>query len=438
MGELAIGDLVDGRYALEKPLADEFLGRVWWARDRRRDRPVRLKWMRPDHLTDDQRFRRSQREIEAFGRVRSPGVLELLDTGVHDSSAYAVFAPVPERTLADRVRGGPTPWRDAAKLLSVLVVGIGALHREGVVHRDLTAANVLVDDEGRPWIRDLGLSWLVSTEDDTGSLTDGEGRVGHLAVMAPEYLQQQTLSPAADLYALGVLSFELLTGAPPFSGTSNEFVRQTLGGVAPAPSSKVPGIPAWLDALVLQLLDKDPSRRPAPDAILARLQGGLAEAAPPTRRGRTAAVAGVVVALLVGGGGLAWAVGSGALARLTAPPPEQGLRATEQELPPPEPVLERWILPASGVRDAKVVPTAGEAEAVDRRVVEAGATAIVRSNQRALVSLDGVPVGFTPVRLHAAPGPHQLVVVLPGRADTRRAETVTFSDATDRELTVVF
>jgi hypothetical protein len=433
--EVGVGTTVEGGYQLREVAGDEVLGRVWFARDERRGRTVRLKMLRRDHLLDDQRFRRFQREIEAHGRVKSPGLLPLLDSGVHDGLAYAVFPGVREHTLGERVKRGPTPWREVVAILSVVVVGLGALHREGVVHRDLIAHNVLFDDDNRPWIRDLGLVWLVSTDDDTGSITDGDGRVGHLAAMAPEYLAQQQLTPAADLYALGVLAFELLTGGPPFEGQGNGLVRLTLGAVAPAPSSRVGDVPAWLDALVLQLLEKDPALRPAPDAILARLQRGVAEEVRPPSARRWWAYGGLVAATVLGVAGLAgwaWRDRSGASE-------EPGLKAAAEALPAPEEIAELWILPAERAQASpRMVRTIAEAQQSAPAVVAARAGVLVRSNQRALVTLDGQPVGFTPIRLHGVAGVHRLQIGLPARPETRRDEEVTFRDGAIGELTYVF
>jgi hypothetical protein len=401
VGDDLVGVTIDGRYEVLAFASDEVLGRVWFARDARGGRTTRIKVFRRDLLEDEDRFERFQREVEAFGRVRAPGVLRLFDTGVYRSSdgvglTWAAFEGVPERTLVEISGGRPVAWDRVARLLERVAIGLAALHAEGVVHRDLIGRNVLVDERDHVHVRDLGLAFFGDA--DASALTQEGQRLGHRSAMAPEYGATGEITPAVDLYALGVLAWELLTAEPVKRQGGVLAKQQQSGG---PPSSRVPDVPRWLDQLVMSLLERHPSDRPTADAAVAKLRAG--RAAPPVSAGapdarwglRLGLLAASALVLVAGiGTGVVWSSRRGAAAA-----PQLAV----------DPYTEVWLARSDRpLAPMQLLRTREAARAEAPAVVDAGAGVEISAATRTLVSVDGQQVGFTPVRVFAAPGTHTL------------------------------
>ncbi|MBG6218020.1 serine/threonine-protein kinase [Arthrobacter sp. CAN_A6] len=256
------GALIDGRYLVQSRLARGGMSTVYLATDQRLDRQVALKVLYP-HLAEDSSFlRRFEQEAKSAARLSHPHVVGVLDQGMEDGpehrTAYLVMEYVPGRTLRDllRERGRLTP-RQALALLDPVVEGLGAAHAAGLVHRDVKPENVLLASDGQIKIADFGLARAVSTNTGTGTL------VGTVAYLSPELVTGASADAQSDIYSVGILLFELLTGRQPFTGDAPiQIAFQHAHSTVPAPSSLLPGLPSDIDELVQWCTAPDPEDRP--------------------------------------------------------------------------------------------------------------------------------------------------------------------------------
>ncbi|MFE9248798.1 protein kinase [Streptomyces sp. NPDC007088] len=240
------------------------MGQVWAAYDRRLDRRVAVKLLRPDRAAGDSEElrRRFVRECRVTAQVDHPGLVTVHDAGVEDEDLFLVMRHVDGTDLAGHLaahRPYPWPWAVgvAAQLCSVLC----AVHALPIVHRDLKPRNVMVGEDGLVTVLDLGVASVMDT--DTTRLTHTGTPIGTPAYMAPEQAMGGAVGPYTDLYALGVLLYELLTGEVPFTGSTalGVLYRHLHEQPLPVRHSR-PEIPPALAALVERLLAKDPQARP--------------------------------------------------------------------------------------------------------------------------------------------------------------------------------
>lgn len=235
------------------------MSRVHLARDHRLDRLVAIKMLLPelcDHRADRERFRREARMLAS---LRHPGIMPVFALGEAAGVPYFVMPYVPGPCLARRIEAAPRlAERDATALVGALADAVAAAHAAGIVHRDIKAENVLLED-GRPILADFGVATLHTSDHSRSELSLGLGTV---ACMAPEQLLGRPDSDGrSDVYSLGVLAFEMLTGRPPFTGTGRELAAQHIARPAPRVSIFRPGISPELDDIVLRCLAKEPSQR---------------------------------------------------------------------------------------------------------------------------------------------------------------------------------
>ncbi|MBV2155464.1 serine/threonine-protein kinase [Kitasatospora sp. SUK 42] len=263
------GEVLDGRYALVEQIGEGAFGAVWKARDARIQRLVAVKVMLPggDSPKDAARF---AREVATAGALNHPSIVTVHDFGRHGTAERPLFFLVMELLdgvpLSRHLADGPLPLRQALGWAVQIAQALATAHRAGVVHRDVKPANVMIQSSGAVKVVDFGIA-RTGTADD--GVTSTNVIVGTPAYMAPERFDSRGLDARSDLYAFGCLLHELLTGRTPFRGTLYELIRQH-GEVPPtAPGALRPGLPAELDALVLDLLAKDPAHRPADAGLVA-------------------------------------------------------------------------------------------------------------------------------------------------------------------------
>jgi eukaryotic-like serine/threonine-protein kinase len=209
-------------------------------------------------------------EAEAVARLQHPNIVQVHEVGEHAGSPFLVLELVEGRSLAQSLAGTPRPARPAAELVETLALAIHCAHRQGVVHRDLTPANILLTADGRPKITDFGLAKLIIGGGDLRTQT-GE-LLGTPSYMAPEQAasRHQAIGAATDIYALGAILYELLTGRPPFKAESAlETLYQVVAHEPVAPSRLRPKLPRDLETICLKCLHKEPSHRYASAAALA-------------------------------------------------------------------------------------------------------------------------------------------------------------------------
>ncbi|SHI59018.1 serine/threonine protein kinase [Actinomyces denticolens] len=253
------GRIVDSRYEVGQRVARGGMATVYKAYDRRLERDVALKLMHP-HLADSPDFvARFRREARAAARLSNPGVVAVYDQGAIDGVAYIIMEYVPGPTLRDRIASGPLTVAEALEMTSHVLRPLGAAHRAGLMHRDIKPENVLLPADGSvPKVADFGLARAVTeaTQTSTGNI------LGTVAYLAPELITSGASTPRADVYSVGVMLFELLTGEQPFSAdTPIQIAFRNVHEDIPAPSTRADGIPVAIDRLVAAMTARDPQER---------------------------------------------------------------------------------------------------------------------------------------------------------------------------------
>jgi serine/threonine-protein kinase len=259
-----VGRVLDGRYRLETPIARGGMATVYEAVDERLDRRVAVKVMHRAFADDPAFVARFTREARSAARLSAPEVVSVFDQG-HDADhgvVYLVMELVSGRDLRAllRERGSLAPAK-ALAVLDPVLTALAAAHAAGLVHRDVKPENVLLGDDGRIKVADFGLARAV----EASSVTASTGLIlGTVAYLAPEQIERGVSDPRTDVYAAGVMLWELLTGVPPHDGdTPMNVLFRHVNHDVPAPSTLVGGIPPAVDDLVLRATRRDPALRPA-------------------------------------------------------------------------------------------------------------------------------------------------------------------------------
>src|SRR5262245_1049867 len=311
-------------YEMEAVLGQGGMGVVYRARQRALGRPVAIKMLLAGPFASPQELGRFRRETAALACLRHSNIVQVYDAGDAEGRPYFAMELVEGGSLAQKLAGRPQPARAAAALVSTLAGAVALAHKSGIVHRDSKPANILLTADGTPKVSDFGLARRLGGED---SLTRTGAVLGTPSYMAPEQASGQagTVGPAVDVYALGTILYELLTGRPPFRAeTAAETLRQVIDQ-EPVPPSRLNSIvPRDLETICLQCLHKEPERRYATAAALAedlgRFLRGEAIAARPERwLGRlarrvrrrpifSAAVAAGMLAAVALAGGALWLI----------------------------------------------------------------------------------------------------------------------------------
>ena len=271
-------ELLDGRYRLESVLGRGGMGIVYRALDTRLNRPVAIKVLRDD--AEDANVARFEAEVQLLARFVHPNLVRLLDAGVFDRRPYLVMDLVEGPTLAQRLASGSLAPLATAQLGAGLAAALGYVHEAGIVHRDVKPANVLLDGGGAAHLADFGIARLV----DTSGLTATGLTLGTPAYLAPEQIQGGEIGPAADVYALGLVLVECLTGRRAFEGTPAEITAARL--------QRDPAIPAQLDEawrdVLRAMTARVPAERPTASEVAALL------IAPEFGEGRSEALAATI------------------------------------------------------------------------------------------------------------------------------------------------
>ncbi|MGY5083123.1 Stk1 family PASTA domain-containing Ser/Thr kinase [Streptomyces nigrescens] len=266
-----VGQLLDGRYRVQARIAAGGMATVYQAVDTRLDRLLALKVMHPTLATDAAFVDRFIREAKSVARLSHPNVVGVFDQGTDGTYVYLAMEYVAGCTLRDvlRERGALQP-RAALDILEPILAALGAAHRAGLVHRDMKPENVLIGDDGRVKVADFGLVRAVDTNTtaSTGSV------LGTVSYLAPEQMEHGTADARVDVYACGVVLYEMLTGGKPHTGGSvAQILYQHLHEDVLPPSGLVPGLAPQLDGLVALATARDPQQRPQDAvALLSRAQ----------------------------------------------------------------------------------------------------------------------------------------------------------------------
>lgn len=255
-----VGSTIDSRYVIEARIARGGMATVYRAKDTRLDRPVALKIMYP-HLAESQDFvARFRREARAAAKLTNPGVVAVYDQGTTDGSSYLVMELVQGPNLRTYLRSqGCLTLGEALKITKEIFDALAAAHRSGLVHRDVKPENVLIPQSGAVKVADFGLARAASevTAATTGSI------LGTVAYLAPETVSGETADARVDVYATGIMLYELLAGTPPFTGdTPIQVAYAHVHNDTPRIRQAEPWVPEAVEELIAKLTERDPARRP--------------------------------------------------------------------------------------------------------------------------------------------------------------------------------
>jgi len=256
------GAVLDGRYQVDATIATGGMSTVYRGVDMRLDRPVALKVMDARYAGDEHFLTRFQREARAVARLSDPGLVAVFDQGGGTRGGpppYLVMELVEGGTLRELLRErGPMPPHAVAAVLRPVLSGLAAAHRAGLVHRDVKPENILISDAGDVKIADFGLVRALAE----AKITSTSVILGTAAYLSPEQVATGDADARSDVYAIGVLVFELLTGDTPFVGDSPLAVAyRRMDQDVPAPSSRIAGVPRQFDELVATATARDPAER---------------------------------------------------------------------------------------------------------------------------------------------------------------------------------
>jgi beta-lactam-binding protein with PASTA domain/predicted Ser/Thr protein kinase len=329
----------DRRYVVLRKLGSGGMADVYLAEDQELGRRVALKMLNDRHASDDQFVERFRREAQSAAGLNHPNIVSIFDRGHAEGTYYIAMEYLDGRTLKELlIRNGPTPVPIAIDYARQIIGALAFAHRNGIVHRDIKPHNIVVGSDGRLKVTDFGIA-----RSGASQMTEAGSIVGTAQYLSPEQARGAPVDPRSDLYSLGIVLYEMLTGKVPFTGdTPVEIAMKHLSAVPDPPSEVREGIPHDLDAVVMRALAKDPDQRYASaeemDADLARVARGVA-VSPRTEEAMTQVLSGT---------GMAAAPTMVTRPRAVAPPAPPAYRSPgpyyDYEEPPPSRRIWPWLL----------------------------------------------------------------------------------------------
>lgn len=275
-GQDLVGTTLVDKYQLIELAREGRFGDFWTAKRLADDRKVQVKLLKPSLFMDGEAIRRFQRETRVMANFDHPNVLRVLDHGRNEmGDPYVVTEFVDGRVLADHISDLELDLDGVCHIASQIAMVLGSAHARGIIHRGLTPDEILLcqvgTDKERVKVLDFGLAHHTSTSGEVG-LTQVGQRLGKCEYMAPEYIEEFELTALSDVYVLGIITFEMLTGQPPFVGRALSVMTKHIEE-EPFPPSDLAAeveVPSWLDDLILAMLAKDPAERPQDALVVAR------------------------------------------------------------------------------------------------------------------------------------------------------------------------
>jgi serine/threonine-protein kinase len=293
-----IDQVFDGRYRVLRKLGTGGMANVYLAEDQELGRSVAIKMLDERHSQDEQFVERFRREAKNAAGLSHPNIVSIYDRGQAEGTYYIAMEYLEGRTLKELlVTRGPTPLPVAIDYTRQILSALGFAHKHGIVHRDIKPHNVVVAPDGRLKVTDFGIA-----RSGTSQMTETGSIIGTAQYLSPEQAKGAPVTPASDIYSVGIVLYEMLTGSVPFTGdTPLEIAMKHLSTTPLPPSEKRQEVPPELDAIVLRALAKDPAQRyqsaDEMDADLARAARGQA-VAPETEEAATQVLKGVGAATL--------------------------------------------------------------------------------------------------------------------------------------------
>jgi eukaryotic-like serine/threonine-protein kinase len=250
--------IVDGRYRVQSRLGSGGMAEVWSAEDSQLGRRVALKLLASRFATDPDFRERFRREAAAAAAMQHPNVVSIYDRGEWDGTSYIAMELVNGPTLKQLIsQRGPAGPGAATDIAIEILKALRYAHKRGIVHRDIKPQNVLIDEEGHAKVADFGIAHAGASD-----MTDEGAMLGTVQYVSPEQAQGKPVSPRSDLYSVGVVLYELLTGQVPFDGEAPVSIALKQVSELPVPPSQLePSIPPALETVVLRALEKDPDHR---------------------------------------------------------------------------------------------------------------------------------------------------------------------------------
>src|SRR6059058_2149881 len=291
VSDTLIGTVFDGRYKIVRKLGAGGMADVYLAEDQELGRRVAIKILNERHAGDDQFIERFRREAKNAAGLSHPNIVSIYDRGEAEGTYYISMEYLEGRSLKELILArGPAPIPVAIDYARQILAALRVAHRQGLVHRDIKPHNVLVDGEGRLKVTDFGIARAGPSQ-----MTEEGSIIGTAQYLSPEQAQGAPVTPASDLYSVGIVLYELLTGTVPFTGESPvELAMKHLSKVPEPPSHIRPEVPRDLDFVVMRALAKAPSERyqsaDEMDADLARVARGVS-VSPETEEAATAIIA---------------------------------------------------------------------------------------------------------------------------------------------------
>jgi len=281
------GTVVDERYKLIRKVGTGGMADVWLATDTELDREVAIKILHDRFAQDSEFVERFQREAKSAAGLQHPNVVGVFDRGTFRDTYFIAMEYVDGPSLKDLVKGGMSV-PDAVTFVEQILAAAKFAHRKGIVHRDLKPQNVLIDDEGRAKVADFGIAG-----GDASDITQAGTVMGTAEYLSPEQAEGRETTPRSDIYSIGVILYEALTGTVPFTGDSAVSVALKQVTETPKrPSSLNPKVPPALDAVVMRALSKDPAERyKDADAFKAALDAAMKNPDKPSRQDAAALMA---------------------------------------------------------------------------------------------------------------------------------------------------
>jgi beta-lactam-binding protein with PASTA domain/predicted Ser/Thr protein kinase len=258
VSDTLIGTLFDGRYQVVRKLGSGGMATVYLAEDQELGRRVAIKILNDRHAGDEQFVERFRREAKNAAALSHPNIVSIYDRGEAEGTYYIAMEFLDGRSLKELiVQRGPAPITVAVEYARQILSALRFAHRHGIVHRDIKPHNVLVDAEGRVKVTDFGIARAGASQ-----MTEAGSIVGTAQYLSPEQARGTDVDQRSDLYSLGIVLYELLTGTLPFNGdTPVEIAMKHLSTVPEAPSARRPDVPRELDLIVTRALAKDPADR---------------------------------------------------------------------------------------------------------------------------------------------------------------------------------
>jgi serine/threonine protein kinase len=252
-------------YRIHRRLGEGGMGEVFLAQDERLERDVALKILRTGTVVDEQARRRFRKEALALSKLSHPNIATVFDFDTQDGVDFLVMEFVAGDELSGKLAAGPIPEKEIARLGLQLAEGLAAAHERGIVHRDLKPGNLRLTPDGRLKILDFGLAKLVRPSSETAAtetMTEADGLAGTLPYMAPEQLRGEAIDARTDIWAAGVVLYEMATGRRAFPEAEGARVITAILTKPPSlPSAVHRRVSAGLDSIIVKCLEKDPERR---------------------------------------------------------------------------------------------------------------------------------------------------------------------------------